>query len=45
MGVYTIFGQVIQGMDVVENLTPRDPSQAGDLPPGDKILSVTIEEK
>jgi len=44
-GGYTIFGQVIQGMDVVENLTPRDPSQSGDLPPGDKILSVTIEEK
>jgi len=29
----------------VESLTPRDPSQAGDLPPGDKILSVTIEEQ
>ncbi|HUI88216.1 MAG TPA: peptidylprolyl isomerase [Anaerolineales bacterium] len=42
---YTIFGQVIQGMDVVEDLTPRDPSQAGDLPPGDKILSVSIQEK
>ncbi len=45
MESYTIFGQVIKGMDVVENLTPRDPSQSGDLPPGDKILSVTIEEK
>ncbi|MFZ1043103.1 MAG: peptidylprolyl isomerase [Anaerolineales bacterium] len=44
-GSYTIFGQVLKGMDVVESLTPRDPSQAGDLPPGDKILSVTIEEQ
>ena len=44
-GSYTIFGQVIKGMDVVESLTPRDPSQSGDLPAGDKILSVTIEEK
>ncbi len=44
-GNYTIFGQVIQGMDVVENLTPRDPSQGGILPAGDKILNVTIEEK
>lgn len=44
-GSYTIFGHVIQGMDVVNNLTPRDPSQSGELPPGDKILSVTIEEK
>jgi cyclophilin family peptidyl-prolyl cis-trans isomerase len=44
-GQYTIFGQVIQGMDVVESLTPRDPAQAANLPPGDKILGVTIEEK
>jgi len=44
-GAYTIFGQVIQGMDVVESLTPRDPSQTPGLPPGDKIISVTIEEK
>ena len=43
-GSYTIFGQVIKGMDVVESLTPRDPSQSGDLPPGDKIVNVTIEE-
>ena len=45
-GNYTIFGQVIQGMDVVNNLTPRDPSQTTTpLPAGDKIISVTIEEK
>ncbi len=44
-GKYTVFGHVIQGMDVATSLTPRDPSQSGDLPPGDKILSVSIEEK
>lgn len=44
-GSYTIFGQVIAGMEVAEALTPRDPSQGGSLPPGDVILSVTIEEK
>jgi cyclophilin family peptidyl-prolyl cis-trans isomerase len=44
-GGYTIFGKVIAGMDVVKNLTARDPSQGGELPPGDKILSVVIEEK
>ena len=44
-GGYTIFGRVIEGMDVAESLTPRDPSQGGDLPPGDVILSVVIEEK
>ncbi len=44
-GSYTIFGKVIQGMDVVNKLTPRDPSKGGDLPAGDTILSVTITEK
>ena len=43
-GKYTIFGEVISGMDVVESLTARDPT-SGDLPAGDKILSITIEEK
>jgi len=40
---FTIFGEVIQGLDVVESLTPRDPAQSADLPPGDLILDVTIE--
>ena len=44
-GSYTIFGQVISGMDVVEQLTPRDPGQGFSLPPGDKIIGVDIEEK
>lgn len=44
-GYYTIFGQVISGLDVAEQLTPRDPSQDGFIPAGDMILHVTIEEK
>jgi cyclophilin family peptidyl-prolyl cis-trans isomerase len=44
-GQYTIFGQVISGMDTVKKLTVRDTNQAGSLPPGDKIISVAIEEK
>jgi cyclophilin family peptidyl-prolyl cis-trans isomerase len=40
---YTIFGQVIEGQDVLDNLTPRDPSQS--VEPGDMILNVTIVEK
>lgn len=43
-GAYTIFGKVISGMDVVENLTPRDPSKNIDLPTGDLINRVIIEE-
>lgn len=44
-GGYTIFGQVISGMDVAEKLAPRDPSMSADLPPGDLILSIAIEEQ
>jgi cyclophilin family peptidyl-prolyl cis-trans isomerase/protein-disulfide isomerase len=42
---YTVFGEVIAGMDVVESLSPRDTQQDPTLPPGDTIQSVTIEEK
>ena len=44
-GSYTIFGEVLEGMDVVNSLTPRDPSQGGALPPGDLIIRITIQEK
>ncbi len=43
-GGYTIFGQVIEGMDVVHNITRRDPQLNPDFE-GDLIESVTIEEK
>lgn len=43
-GGYTIFGQVIEGLDVVKKLTPRDPAQSLGIEPGDKILSVEIKE-
>jgi cyclophilin family peptidyl-prolyl cis-trans isomerase len=43
-GGYTIFGRVVSGMDVVNQITPRDPNQNPNLPPGDLILGVTIEE-
>jgi cyclophilin family peptidyl-prolyl cis-trans isomerase len=42
-GSYTIFGQVIDGMDAVESLTPRDPQVSAGLPRGDRITSVTIQ--
>ncbi len=44
-GGYTIFGQVITGMDVVEELTPRNPDQGSNLPPGDEILTIDIQEQ
>ena len=44
-GGYTIFGEVVEGMDVAKSLAPRDPSADLGLPPGDQILSVTIEER
>jgi cyclophilin family peptidyl-prolyl cis-trans isomerase len=43
-GDYTIFGQVIEGMDVVNGLTRRDPDQNPDYP-GDVILQISIEER
>jgi len=44
-GQYTIFGQVLSGMDIVESLTPRDAQPGTDTPPGDRLISITIEEK
>jgi cyclophilin family peptidyl-prolyl cis-trans isomerase len=41
---YTIFGQVISGMDVVNGLTRRDP-QTNPTFTGDAIESITISEK
>ncbi len=43
-GGYTIFGQVISGMDVVNGLTRRDPTQNPTFS-GDAIQSVTITGK
>ncbi len=42
-GGYTIFGRVVEGMDVVEGITLRDPSINPQAPPGDMIKSVIIE--
>ena len=44
-GNYTIFGRVTSGMEVAESLTARNPAQGGNLPAGDKILGITIEER
>jgi len=43
-GGYTIFGQVISGMDVVNGITRRGPDQNPTFP-GDAIESITITEE
>lgn len=44
-GAYTIFGKVISGLDVAEQLSPRNPNENPAAAAGDKILNVEIEEK
>ncbi|HEY8490447.1 MAG TPA: peptidylprolyl isomerase [Dehalococcoidia bacterium] len=44
-GQVTVFGQVVEGMDVLRALTPRDPQQDPNAPPGDRILTVEIQEQ
>ena len=39
---HTVFGKVVEGMDVVNDITVRDPSTA--TSPGDVISSITIDE-
>jgi cyclophilin family peptidyl-prolyl cis-trans isomerase/tetratricopeptide (TPR) repeat protein len=41
---HAVFGRVIEGMDVLEALTPRDPQQ-NPASPGDAILTIVIQEK
>ena len=41
---FTIIGQVIEGQDVVDSLSLRDP-QDPTAPPGDRVIDITIEEK
>jgi cyclophilin family peptidyl-prolyl cis-trans isomerase len=40
----TVIGKV-DGLSVAQSLTPRDPDKSPNAPPGDKILSVTIDER
>jgi len=44
-GMYTIFGKLVDGVDVFEQITERDADQNPDAPVGDEIISITITEK
>jgi cyclophilin family peptidyl-prolyl cis-trans isomerase/protein-disulfide isomerase len=44
-GQYTIFGEVLSGMGVLESLAPRNAQPGIETPPGDKLLGIEIEEK
>ncbi len=44
-GSYTIFGKVLEGMDVLNKLTERDTSVDPTQAEGDRIITITIEEK
>ncbi len=42
---HTVFGRVTEGMDVVESLTPRNPSTEPNAPAGDRIITIEIIEQ
>jgi cyclophilin family peptidyl-prolyl cis-trans isomerase len=44
-GQYTIFGRVIEGMEVLNSLRPRNPESDEILLPADQLISVSIEEQ
>jgi cyclophilin family peptidyl-prolyl cis-trans isomerase len=39
---HLVFGRVVEGMDVVNGIAPRDPATA--TTPGDAISTITIKE-
>ncbi len=43
-GRHSVFGQLVEGMDVLKSITLRDPSQNPQFE-GDKIIRVTITEE
>jgi cyclophilin family peptidyl-prolyl cis-trans isomerase len=41
---HAVFGRVVEGFDVLESLTPRNPAEDPELPLGDRIITIQIEE-
>jgi cyclophilin family peptidyl-prolyl cis-trans isomerase len=42
-GKHSVFGQVTEGMNILNRLTPRDPNTLPQFK-GDNIITITIEE-
>jgi cyclophilin family peptidyl-prolyl cis-trans isomerase len=42
-GRHSVFGKLVEGMDVLKSISPRDPSTAAE--PGDRLVKVTITEE
>jgi cyclophilin family peptidyl-prolyl cis-trans isomerase len=43
-GGYTIIGKVVEGLDVLQSISPHDPNDM-EAPPGDLIETIIIEER
>ena len=44
-GSYTVFGEVISGMEAVQSLVEQDPRGGSNQPEADLILRASIEER
>ncbi len=44
-GKHTVFGRVIEGLDILAEIQRRDPGQAGELPTPDKIVKAEVVRK
>ena len=44
-GMYTIFGRVLSGLDVLANISPRNPDGEAISGEDDHIITITIEER
>ncbi len=44
-GLYTIFGQVLSGLNILSALTARNPQPGIVLPAGDELINVSIQER